>query len=522
MKKILVFTTILTLLLSTACQKIDADSDTGIDTNSSLTDSDIDTDTTTIPQHNASVPDIVLEHFSYKIEAEDIEIPDDLKVEDVNEGYSGDGYVTDFVEKTSQLEFEVKIPQNQHYDIAITISSTAKKNNQIFINHEIVSEIISSGKDGYEKIIIENVYINKGKAKITLKSVMGGIDIDCFEIKDNQSLSKNESTPTDLPINVNANATAKNTLKYLVENNGKKFLSGQYASINSNRELELIYETTGKYPALRGGDMIGYTSNTIEGTDDVGEAIKWARKGGLISYVWHWESPDEKSSYYSDLTDFRISDIITKKNVALKSIDELEKMQNNGEIDEKLVDLIRDIDTVSLHLSRLQDNGVAVLWRPLHEASGKWFWWGADGKEEYFWLWDLLYERQTYYHQLNNLLWVWNAQNEDWYVGDDKCDIISADVYNNNIKTSSQATTYLNMAKISSKKLVTLSECDTPPEINFMLRDKAKWSGFCVWSGDYIMNDFGELVESYTTKKRLTEIYNHIDTITLDNLPDFR
>ena len=197
-------------------------------------------------------------------------------------------------------------------------------------------------------------------------------------------------------------------------------------------------------------------------------------------------------------------------------------MQQNGEIDKKLVDLIKDIDTISLHLSRLQDNGVTVLWRPLHEASGKWFWWGADGKEKYFWLWDLLYERQTHYHKLNNLLWVWNAQNEDWYVGDDKCDIISADVYDNNINTSSQANTYSNMANISSKKLIALSECDTPPDINFMLRDKAKWSWFCVWSGDYIMNDFGELVESYTTKKRLIEIYNHINTITLDNLPDFR
>lgn len=36
--------------------------------------------------------------------------------------------------------------------------------------------------------------------------------------------------------------------------------------------------------------------------------------------------------------------------------------------------LIKDIDTIAVQLKKLQDNGVPVLWRPLHEAEGKWFW----------------------------------------------------------------------------------------------------------------------------------------------------
>ena len=79
--------------------------------------------------------------------------------------------------------------------------------------------------------------------------------------------------------------------------------------------------------------------------------------------------------------------------------------------------LIRDIDAISEQLKILQDNNVTVLWRPLHEASGGWFWWGCRGKDAYQWLWNLMYERQTHYHKLNNLIWVWNGQDPDWYVG---------------------------------------------------------------------------------------------------------
>ena len=102
---------------------------------------------------------------------------------------------------------------------------------------------------------------------------------------------------------------------------------------------------------------------------------------------------------------------------------------NAGTIPMEAWYLIRDIDAISEQLKILQDNNVTVLWRPLHEASGGWFWWGCRGKDAYQWLWNLMYERQTHYHKLNNLIWVWNGQDPDWYVGDDRCDIIGEDVY---------------------------------------------------------------------------------------------
>lgn len=521
MKKILLYILVVSTLFLTACKSVLVDAESGLDfdpLDSSVPDSDIVTSDPVMPD----VPDIVLEDFSNKQEAEDIQLSGGFAVEKKREGFSGTGYVTGLGNQDAEeLSYELDVPQNQHYSISVCVASVDKQNNMLLINDDEIAEIITSGRNIFENIVINNVYIPKGKAKITIKSVTGKTDIDYIEVRNCDDVFKFESSPFSVPVNTNADDATVNVLKFLVANNGKKTVSGQYASVGTNREPELIHKITGKYPAIRGGDMVGYTSDTIRGTDDVAQAIKWAKKGGMISYVWHWEAPSGVSSYYSDLTQFRISDVRTDKPVALKPIDELQKMADDGEISDDLVKLIDDIDTVSQQLSRLQDNGVTVLWRPLHEASGGWFWWGASGKEDYFWLYNLLYERQTNYHKLNNLLWVWNAQDPDWYVSDSRCDIIAADIYGAFQTDVNYVNTYAEMNKISQKKLIAISECDTPPLVDNMLRDKSVWSFFSIWSGQYVMDDFGEYTESYTTMNKLIGIYNHIDTLTLDDLPDF-
>ena len=43
--------------------------------------------------------------------------------------------------------------------------------------------------------------------------------------------------------------------------------------------------------------------------------------------------------------------------------------------------LLRDLDKIAGELELLRDAHVPVLWRPLHEVNGRWFWWGAQGPE---------------------------------------------------------------------------------------------------------------------------------------------
>jgi mannan endo-1,4-beta-mannosidase len=68
---------------------------------------------------------------------------------------------------------------------------------------------------------------------------------------------------------------------------------------------------------------------------------------------------------------------------------------------------------------------VLVLWRPLHEAYGAWFWWGACGPEAFK---ALTYNRLTRHHGLHNLIWVYTGTaNFNWYPPDDQFDIIGID-----------------------------------------------------------------------------------------------
>lgn len=44
-------------------------------------------------------------------------------------------------------------------------------------------------------------------------------------------------------------------------------------------------------------------------------------------------------------------------------------------------------------------------------------------------LYQMMLERYTGYHGLNNLIWVWSTPEPDWYPGRDKVDIIGFDSY---------------------------------------------------------------------------------------------
>src|ERR1700709_1516220 len=64
--------------------------------------------------------------------------------------------------------------------------------------------------------------------------------------------------------------------------------------------------------------------------------------------------------------------------------------------------LLSDMDAIAKQLLRLQAANVPVLWRPLHEADGTWFWWGAYGPESAKSLYRLMYQRYTTVHKLRN------------------------------------------------------------------------------------------------------------------------
>lgn len=168
------------------------------------------------------------------------------------------------------------------------------------------------------------------------------------------------------------------------------------------------------------------------------DAIAYHEKGGIISVLWHWNAPtglydtEEQrwwSGFYTSATDFDVETALSDTTNANYTL------------------IIRDIDAIAVELKRLEEEGVPVLFRPLHEAEGGWFWWGAKGPEACLKLWSLLHERLTGHHGINNLIWVWNSVSPDWYPGDDLVDVVSADVYSEGNGVSISVSTGITAAE---------------------------------------------------------------------------
>ena len=134
----------------------------------------------------------------------------------------------------------------------------------------------------------------------------------------------------------------------------------------------------------------------------------------------------------------------------------------------------------------MKDAGIPVIWRPLHEAAGGWFWWGTDA-EAYKALWKYMFNYLKA-QGFDNLIWVWTSQTGDdnWYPGDAYVDIIGRDLYGDN--AASCANNYTTVYNKYSNKIITLSECGWSEYTNSRVANiseqwesGAKWSWFMPW-----------------------------------------
>ena len=432
--------------------------------------------------------------FSKSVEAETGAVSGKAKVKSDRKGYKGKGYVTN-ISTEEDWSREIELTDSQYYDLTITVASDVPCVNGIAVNGKKLQDFSASGSGKFEKVTFKNIYIEKGKTAISVIPVDGGLDVDSLTLTASEDISKLDLTISKPALsNKDSDYNAKALYQYLCESYGKQVLLGQHDTIGTSAETDMIYKTTGKYPAIRFGDLMLATENDSITTDtEMNIAMDWASKDGIVGYMWHWAAPDDKREYYADQTDFDIKKAVTKENIAELSLEDIKKLQKDGKVSKECVAVVEDIDTVSEKLSTLRDEGIAVLWRPLHEASNGDFWWGND-KEAYKWLWKLMYERQTKYHKLNNLIWVWSAQNADWYVGDEYCDVLSCDVYDDGNKDA-QVNIMLFLQSISKNKPIAMSECGSFPDIQSIADEKAMWAFIGQWGGNYLMTDDGKLAE---------------------------
>ena len=481
------------------------------------TEYNTDLDLSDYPLTKSDVP----ADFSLTVEAESGKLEGNAKANDFPDA-SGGAYVNGVNVEGDALTMTADIEYSGFYDMNFLTMGSEGRVNNVLVDGMKVGDITTNSPAEFGDTLLSYIYLDKGTHEITITPSWGYVDIDCL-ILTAAATPITEDTYKVEPtlVNPNADENTKRLYKFLCDIYGKYSLAGQYADEGrASSEYEKITAKTGKTFAVLGLDMGNYSlGSKAHGAESktVEYAYDWYKNaGGIVQLCWHWTSPED---YAVNAGDQPWYSSFYKEGSKL----DLDKIMN-GEDDAAYQLLMDDIDNMANELARLRDAGVPVLWRPLHEASGGWFWWGNCEPESYKKLWNVMYDKMTNEHNLTNLIWVWNGQDPAWYPGDETVDINGWDIYAGNHVDSSQSGRFDDMATNygTKTKLIALTENGCVMDPDKVFNDNARWLFWGTWSDPFTMKLGVVINDEYTTVELLTKAYNHERVLTLDELPDLQ
>lgn len=289
---------------------------------------------------------------------------------------------------------------------------------------------------------------------------------------------------TPRPVTPDASDEAKALLNYLYSIKGEKVLSGQQGI----DEAEYIKNITGHYPAIKGYDLIHENENERV----VESVIDWWRKGGIPTVMWHWGAPGKGPGYEN-----------SKKEI------DINRCFQEGTEENKM--MWSDLRRIADHLTVLRDAKVPVLWRPLHECDGNWFWYGKGTSEQFCRLWRTMFDYFTRKRKLDNLIWVLCHTGNpvaSFNPGEAYYDISGADSYSSERLRKEM----FEQVKLihGAERPIAYHECGTIPDPDLCSEQQVDWSWWMLWSREYTYN---------YDREELKQIYNHEKVLTLDELP---
>jgi hypothetical protein len=428
-------------------------------------------------------------------------------------GFSGTGVVTGFDNATDNISLTFNTTAGL-YKVGVGYNApNGDKGFDIRVNDEHATGTLTGNGSSYGEANAGTFLLKAGLNTITINNGWGYYNVDYIQLT-TTSVALPAAVPATLA-DGKATADTKALFAYLRSIYAQKVLAGQHADPqNALADIQYIIDKTGKEPALGSFDLIEYSPSRIQfGANPKGyseQFLAWAKKDqgrGIVSLMWHWNAPTDLINsatnqwwrgFYTDASTFDIAAVMADTTGSRYQL------------------LKRDIDSIAVQLKKFQAANIPVLWRPLHEAPGAFFWWGAKGPEAYKALWRMLYKRLTNYHQLHNLIWVYGATQSppvSWYPGDAYVDVSGVDLYLDPSANMSSDWNGLQTAH-GGRKLVALTETGNLPDPDKVRAFATWWSWFTVWSGtDFIRKQ---------PLAFLQRVYTDQDIITRDELPNWR
>lgn len=224
-------------------------------------------------------------------------------------------------------------------------------------------------------------------------------------------------------------------LRALPSKRERRVLSGQDIGAADgpqgyNDYVLALRERTGKWPAMIGTDYwTGRDEAVFQDADRKTRLLAgYWEAGGLVTVYAHLGNPWTAGGAWDVSTaSGSYADAYTPDTPAYAA-------------------LALDFDRLAGEFRTLQSRGVAVLFRPFHEANGKWFWWHHRDPEQFKRLWRFWHGYLVREKGVHNLLfvfapsapprlvesgqrWPWEHQPWEYYPGDAWVDINALDFY---------------------------------------------------------------------------------------------
>ncbi|MDB4969310.1 MAG: glycoside hydrolase [Myxococcales bacterium] len=213
---------------------------------------------------------------------------------------------------------------------------------------------------------------------------------------------------------------AAGVLSYLQSIVGKRTISGQFVEAGPIDPINAIAESTGKWLGLIGLDYFHYNVPGLAILDGNAVAEQYAKAGGLITLSTSMPNPTSRNGLAD--TSYVPADQIL--------------VPGNPTHDQFMATL----DSIAVGLQQLDSAGVVVIYRPFHELTGNWFWWGRQNfnAAQFRAMWQFVHDYFTKTKGLTNLLWLYAPANTNdpsnntvvsYYPGNEYVDVVGMDLY---------------------------------------------------------------------------------------------
>lgn len=299
------------------------------------------------------------------------------------------------------------------------------------------------------------------------------------------------------PANPHLCQKGREILDYFGQIYGKRILAGYNVYVHTPDD----YEQTGMLAAIWGRD--------IRWLDPVDEVIAHAKAYGyILTLHWHWFFDGDSAWTGKRTSPVDVGRVVTP-----------------GTREHEIA--MREMAAAADILEKLQEAGIVVLWRPLHEIDGGWFWWtDLSRPENTAELWRMMFRYFTEERKLNNLIWVYSAGVGDlkkkpvefrqrFYPGPEYVDISGIDLYGVNPVEDEEPywTFFRAMAEVSPGKMLALGECDEIPNPEKLAAGRTPlWLYAMPWWGT---------PSARRPVEHATRFMRHPLVVTLDELPAF-